>query len=238
MKFSKALTLFITLFVIMTMSSSAFAQGPRLAKTDRTYASVGFVLNEFRSVLLFMDETTRVNGSFEISGPAPAGVGPYFPLTGQTYGLMTTLGTYITEHFKTELRLGTGFVSDTLKRSLEIDLDYWASWYMGARYPITDYASAYALYGVTHYQAEVTRKEVSVTYRDDNGLTNTITAIASPIAMEEDLFGTSFSTSWMLGVDFDLTKNLFLSFEYGRLLRDTDTGIRVYQAGTSLRYEF
>ena len=56
--------------------------------------------------------------------------------------------------------------------------------------------------------------------------------------MEEDLFGTSFSTSWLLGLDLHLVNTWYLAFEYGRLLKDTDTNIKVYQAGAYLRYEF
>jgi hypothetical protein len=56
--------------------------------------------------------------------------------------------------------------------------------------------------------------------------------------MEEGLFGTSFSTSWLLGLDFHLVDTWYLALEYGRLLKDTDSNIKVYQAGTYLRYEF
>ncbi|MFT6030978.1 MAG: hypothetical protein ACI8O8_002726, partial [Oleiphilaceae bacterium] len=30
----------------------------------------------------------------------------------------------------------------------------------------------------------------------------------------------------------------YLAFEYGRLLKDTASNIKVYQAGSQLRYEF
>jgi hypothetical protein len=192
------------------------------APIDRDYIAFGVAFNEFRSVKLVL------------TGEAEQTL---FPLTAQTYAASFTLGTYITENFKTELRAGTGVVDDTLEEAMDININYWFNWYIGPTYPITDYMSGYALFGLSHYDADVTRREVVI---DVPGRFDTTEAKVSPSTteMEKDLFGTSFSTSWLLGLDFQLVDTWYLAFEYGRLLRDTDTNIKVYQAGAYLRYDF
>jgi hypothetical protein len=52
------------------------------------------------------------------------------------------------------------------------------------------------------------------------------------------LFGTNFSTTWLVGVDFSIAKNWYWTWEYGRLLNDDASGIKVYQLNTLLKYEF
>ncbi len=200
-------------------------------KADKTYLSFGMGLNEFRSVNLVLAEV-------EEDGSESAIVEAFFPETAQTYGVFGVLGTYITEYVKTELRFGTGIKDDTIKEALDVNIHYWLAWYMGATYPITDYMSAYGLYGVSHYEADVTRRETRITVSSGESLPQTFNVIPSSAQMEEDLFGTKFSTSWLLGLDFRITPAWYLAFEYGRLLRDTDTNIKVYQGSMQLRYEY
>lgn len=216
--------------------------GLDVGKADRSYASLGIALNEFRSInLVVVERNNRPDGSF-----SEQFIDQRFPLTAQTYGGMATLGTYITNHFKTEFRAGAGFKSDTVERMLELNIKYWVAWYIGATHPITDYMSAYALYGVSQYAADVTRIEVTELVPNEFfGETPTqVIPNSQPSPnplnkwMEEDLFGTNFSTSWMLGLDFKLSNDTFLAFEYGRLLKDDNTGIKVYQGSASLRFEF
>ena len=113
-----------TLFLLSVSASVTLAQQAQnpnallsssTPKEDRSYASVAVAFNEFRSVDLVL---ARAENPESV-------VTNYFPLTGQTYGVYGTLGTYITEHFKTELRFGTGVVEDTLKETLEINMNYW-----------------------------------------------------------------------------------------------------------------
>lgn len=193
---------------------------------DRDYIAIGVALNEFRSIELILEERGSV-------------VDREFPLTAHTYATSFTLGTYITENFKTELRAGKGIVDDTLKRAMDINLNYWFNWYIGPTYPVTDYMSAYALIGLSHYDADVTRREIEfVIAQNGTARPRTTTVSPSTTRMEEGLFGTSFSTSWLLGLDFHLVDTWYLAFEYGRLIKDTESNIKVYQAGTYLRYEF
>lgn len=197
------------------------------APIDRDYVAFGLALNEFRSVELVLENR---NGSV---------IDRKFPITAQTYAATFTLGTYITENFKTELRFGKGLIDDTLEEAMDININYWLNWYIGPTYPITDYMSAYALVGLSHYDSDVTRKEIEY-FVPSSGTTGSATYIVSPSTteMEEDLFGTSFSISWLLGLDFHLVDTWYLAFEYGRLLKDTDSNIKINQAGAYLRYEF
>lgn len=197
-----------------------------LGKEGKDYVSLGLVFNEFRSIDLVLEDAGGT-----VRGPV------LFPLTAQTYGYSLTWGTYINDYFKTELRAGGGLRDDTVRRAMDINMSYWLAWYMGFSHPITDYMSGYAQYGVSHYEADITRREV-VIQESDQGVISSHTVHPSRRFMEEGLFGTSFSTTWLLGLDFTLTRNWYLAFEYGRLLRDTESNIKVYQAGTHLRYEF
>lgn len=196
-------------------------------KAERSYISGGLVLNEFRSISL-----TIVNEGNDV-------VDRKFPLTAQTYALALTYGTYITEHFKTELRYGRGIRDDTVDKLLDININHWFSWYMGGTYPVTEDLSAYGLYGVSFYEADMTRRQ---DLRSVGGGSTSLPSLQkvqpSRTALDDDFFETNFSTSWMLGMDYRIKDGLYLAFEYGRLLRDTDTKFKVYQGGIHIRYEY
>ncbi len=233
-QFSVGIFIIKLLLICFIFSQSSIANeqtsSPTSAKkSGKSYVSGSIVLNEFRSLSLPI-----------VKSSAPGSViQRKFPLTAQTYALAATYGTYITENFKTEIRYGTGIVDDTVDELLDINLHYYFNWYMGGTLPVTEYMSAYALLGVSFYEADITRREI---YRivpiPGEPLTERAKIQPSPTDLDDDLFGTKFSMSWMLGVDFQLNKDWYLAFEYGRLLKDTDSNIKVYQAGTQLRYEF
>ena len=225
------LILSVTIFSFSAHAENAPLNGIAtggLGKAGKDYISLGVTLNEFRSIELVLDSTAT--GTVANS---------FFPETAQTYAYSFTYGTYINDYFKTELRAGSGFIDDTVKEAMDVNMSYWLGWYIGFTHPITDYMSGYAQYGLTHYEADITRREITTIVIDPQfGSATPVNAAPSTTRMEEGLFGTSFSTSWLLGLDFSLVDNWFLAFEYGRLLRDTDSNIKVYQAGTHLRYEF
>lgn len=200
---------------------------PILPKKDRSYVSGGLVMNEFRSVSIPYEETIT---------PGVI-LGDNFPLTGQTYALALTYGTYITENFKTELRYNAGIREDTLDELLDVNINYAYSWYIGGTLPVNEYLSGYAQVGVSFYDADVKQKEAKRVILEEFGTSDKIVR-PSPTEIDEDLFGTKFSMSWMLGIDLKLNERWFVAFEYGRLLNDTASNIKVYQAGTHLRYEF
>jgi hypothetical protein len=221
---------FISFFPIAFFFSQTANAEPRNIppKEERSYISGGVVLNEFRSI------------GFDIVDTAGNFVGNNFPMTGQTYALAFTYGSYITKHFKTEIRYGRGVIDNTFDKLVDANLNHWFSWYMGATHPVTEDFSAYALYGVSFYEADMTRRQDR--RKINEGRTDVLPEIAvvqpSRSDLDDDFFKTNFSTSWMLGMDYRIEKGLYLAFEYGRLLRDTDTKFKVYQAGLHLRYEY
>lgn len=227
----------ISAALLMLFSALSFAQ-PGIpqevlkrgtAKTDREYYSFSVALNEFRSVRLIL---TEVGGSNDV-------LFDRFPMSAQTYSISFGWGTYITEHFKTELRYGTGVRDDSFLNALDVNFNYWFNWYIGAAYPLTDDISGYVMYGLSHYDADVTRRQIIYNRPiDQEGNAGDVVVQPDPETIPDKLFGTSFSTSWLIGLDYRLFDTTYLAFEYGRLLRDTDTNIKVYQANLQLRYEF
>jgi len=237
--FIRIIFLLLTSFISFTSAAQdtllPVALDNNSPKAGKSYASFGLALNEFRSVDLVFVTGAGLNRFGERVEVFQESI---FPLTAQTYGAAVTLGTYITDYFKTEVRFGKGIRKDTLEKALDVNLNYWFNWYIGATYPVTSYMSAYALYGVSFYDADVTRYEIAKTYFSDFGAGSQVIVQPSTLDMEEDLFGTKFSQSWLLGLDFHLVGQWFLAFEYGRLLKDDDSNIKIYQAGSYLRYEF
>ena len=226
----KGALLFIIFLIFLAIPAGKAAAETRNIppKAERTYISGGLVLNEFRSIALPI--ALSDSGSL---------VERKFPLTAQTYALAFTYGSYITEYFKTELRYGRGIRDDTVDKLLDININHWFSWYMGGTYPVTEDLSAYALYGISFYEADMTRRE---DIRSVGGGADSLPGLEkvqpSRTALDDDFFKTNFSTSWMLGMDYRIKNGLYLAFEYGRLLKDTDTNFKVYQGGIHLRYEY
>ena len=233
----------ISIALLMLTSVLAHAQQPPgimqaimdpdfVEKADRDYVAFSAVLNEFRSFRLKLVKSAGQDGAGDE-------VSDIFPLTAQTYSASVTWGTYITEMFRTELRYGTGVRDDSFRGSLDVNFHYWLNWYIGGSYPITEYMSAYALYGLSHYDADVTRRQTIFNQPlDEEGNSGDVVVEPDPESIPDDLFDNSFSTSWLLGMDLHLFDTTYLAMEYGRLLRDTHTNIKVYQANLQLRYEF
>jgi Outer membrane protein beta-barrel domain len=220
----KSVMLFSLLIFSPLASTTDF---PELSKQDKSYVALGAHFNRFKSIELIMVNA----GEVPVAGD--------FPLTAHTTAASIILGTYITDYIKTEVRLGQGVGSDTLDDSLELNLGQWFNWYMGAAYGMTDYATVYAQYGLSFYNAEVTRYQTQRFIpggRLEVGRVQTV--YPSRTLMEEELFGEHFSTSWLVGIDFAIFDDWYWSFEYGRLLNDADTGIKVYQLNSLLKYEF
>jgi len=198
-------------------------------KSGTDYVAIGMHFNQFKSIDLTLED---LSGSAQFRE---------FPLTAKTFGASITLGTNINENFFTELRYGQGVISDDLSGgAAEVNIDQWFNWYIGGAYGITAYASVYAKYGLTFYTGDITRYE---TKRFKVGAVppfgETITVIpAVNESLTEDIFSDSFSTSWLTGVDFNIYQDTYWTFEYGRLLNDNGTGIKVYQFNTALKYEF
>lgn len=228
----RALTLLI---IVISTSNQASARGPAasgptLDREGKSYVAIGTHYNQFKSIKLTLDD--------ESGNPAFT----EFPLTATTYGASFTYGTHITDNFFSELRVGQGVISDKLSQdSLEVNLGQWFNWYIGAAYPMTDYGTVFAKYGLSFFNADVTRYETKRTVAPDPENPNaggTISVTPSSTVMEEKLFDETFSTSWLVGIDFEILQDTFWSFEYGRLLNDSGTGIKVYQLNSLIKYEF
>ncbi len=109
---------------------------------------------------------------------------------------------------------------------LTLSVDYFASWYIGLHYPVTDYANLYAQAGFSfiHGSAELTNtdEKQNAQFRD----------------LEGDFPDSSFSISWVLGMDVELVSDTYLVFEGGRLFKDTGTDANTFQFSAGLKYEF
>lgn len=148
-------------------------------------------------------------------------------LLGQGWSSMVgvVLGTHVSEHFHAELRAGSGLAAGRIDGELEVNIDYYVSWYFGGHYPITTYSNIYGQFGFTHLQGEAELVEGS---QGQN---------YAEIA-EEEYPGSSFSTSWLLGLDFEAVDNGFVFLEAGKFFEDTDTNSNVFQYNFGLKYEF
>ena len=204
-------------------------------KSGKSFFSLGVSMNEFRSVALYLDTNVGFDNDGDYLGSTQD---RRFPLTGQTWGYLLSYGTYINDYFRAELRGGKGFKKDTFDQALDVNLKYWFGGYLGFQHPITDYLSGHFLYGLTHFEADTTRRQITITVTDNQGFDSVVVVEPSLDRMEDGLFGTRFSTSWLLGMEFSLWQDTFLVFEYGRLLKDTASNIKVRQAGMHLKFEF
>ncbi|MBC7184994.1 MAG: outer membrane beta-barrel protein, partial [Marinobacter sp.] len=76
------------------------------------------------------------------------------------------VGGHITDLFHAELRAGGGFKDAEVPQSdLTLAVDYYASWYMGLHYPITNYANLYGQFGFSYIRGEA---EISDPENDRN----------------------------------------------------------------------
>ncbi|MFP3978754.1 MULTISPECIES: outer membrane beta-barrel protein [Marinobacter] len=142
-------------------------------------------------------------------------------------GAALIMGTHITDLFHAELRAGGGYRDAKVGDSgLTLAVDYFASWYMGLHYPVTDYANVYAQAGFSfiHGTAEI---------NDENG------PVRSEFQdMEGDFPDSSFGVSWVFGMDFEVFDDTYLVLEGGKFFKDTGTDANTFQFSTGLKYEF
>jgi len=154
-------------------------------------------------------------------------INPYTKEDGWSQAGTLVIGGHITKFLHAEIRLGGGFNDAEISGGdLNLSIDYFASWYMGAHYPITNYANIYLQGGFSHVsgKAELDNPDQS-TNRKFRYLDNSYP-------------GSSFSISWLAGVDFEVSSNTFLVFEGGRLFEDTESKANAFQFSSGLRYEF
>lgn len=227
-----------SLLIMFSQSLSAAPKreaGPQgTGKSGKEFFSVGVSMNEFRSVKLVLDQNVGYDRDGDYEG-STADI--RFPLTAQTWGYLINYGSYINDYFRAEMRAGSGFKKDSFDGALDVNIKYWIGGYLGFQHPITEYMSGHFLFGLTHYEADTTRRQIIIPFQTETS-SAPIVVEPSPERMEEGLFDTRFSTSWMLGLEIALWQDTFLVLEYGRLLKDTGSNIKVRQAGTHLKFEF
>ncbi|MDX5299057.1 MAG: porin family protein [Gammaproteobacteria bacterium] len=144
-----------------------------------------------------------------------------------TTALGVVMGTYLTDMIKVEGRAGLGVIDDDPAPELTVGLKYYASWYMGIQYPWLDFSNVYVQYGFSHVRGKATVRE-----RDRRDPPNPYRRVTG------DLMSSSFSVSWLVGTDLEISKDTFLVFEGGRLHNDTQTDSKTFQFNFGARYEF
>lgn len=137
------------------------------------------------------------------------------------------VGGHITDLFHAELRAGSGFKDAEVPNSdLTLAVDYYASWYMGLHYPITDYANLYGQFGFSYIHGEA---EITNSAADRN----------KPfLDLEGEFPDSGFSVSWIAGLDFEVMDDTYLVFEGGKLFKDTGSDVNTFQFSGGVRYEF
>ena len=140
-------------------------------------------------------------------------------------GLSLVAGTYLSDNFKLEIRAGTALedveVSTDPDNSLDFRINYYVSGLIGPQANLTDYMQVYGLVGVTRLVASTDRSA-------RRGFPD----------IPEELIDSSFSFAFVLGTDLRVYKELWASFEFGRLHKDTITNIRTEFLNLGLKYEF
>ncbi|MFD2230735.1 outer membrane beta-barrel protein [Alkalimarinus sediminis] len=152
--------------------------------------------------------------------------------TAKNWASTLTMGTYITDYVKTEMRFGVGLTDDTVpgfKRDngnvvssdLTMTLNHYASWYMGLHYPLAEWSSIYLQLGMSYIHADA-EAEPDSTWEE----------------LRDDYPGSKFSMSWLAGFDFKIVEDWYVTAEAGRLHRSSASDIQTLQYGLGLKYEF
>lgn len=154
-----------------------------------------------------------------------------------TQGVGMVFGRFLTDHFRVELRGGADVEKNKPDPALDIGIDGYISAYMGLYYPWAPFSAFYAQAGISGVQATAfgPALEEPRTRLDED---DREVVVADFTGLDEDYLGTPFSASFLLGIDLNLFGNAYLTAEYGRLHRDTQSGVQIWQSNLGLRYIF
>ena len=137
------------------------------------------------------------------------------------------IGGHLNDLIHAEIRLGGGYKDAEISRGdLSLAIDHFGSWYMGLHYPIGELGNVYAQAGFTHVSGEATLDNPDA---DANGQFRDYVG---------DYPSSSFSFSWLAGIDFELLDSTYLVLEGGKLFKDTDTSANAFQFSSGIRFEF
>ena len=140
-------------------------------------------------------------------------------------GATLVFGKHITDLFHVEVRAGLGLEDAELRADqASLEIDHFASWYIGLHYPVTSYANIFGQFGFSYIEGEAQL--------------NSAEAVNDFPDLSQEFPGSSFSVSWLAGLDVELIGNTYLVFEAGRLFKDTETDVNAFQFSSGLRYEF
>ncbi len=147
--------------------------------------------------------------------------------TTDAWGSAATLvlGKHISDLFHVEVRAGVGLDDADLRGDqASLEIDHYASWYIGLHYPVTSFANVYGQFGFSYIkgEAELNSAEAVEDFPDLSG----------------EFPESSFSVSWLAGLDIELLDNTYLMLEGGKLFEDTETDVNAFQLSGGLRYEF
>ncbi|WP_207950573.1 outer membrane beta-barrel protein [Marinobacter sp. JSM 1782161] len=184
------------------LASPCLAQEPAESRADKTYVGLQGMALQYR----------KVGGLPDSDGWLSAGT--------------LVLGSHISELFHVELRAGGGLGESEVTDDLTVSMDWFASWYMGIHYGLTDFSNVYAQLGFSHIQGEAELENRDAERND---------AFED---FDDEFPGSSFAFSWLAGIDLELMDDTYLVLEGGRLFEDTDTSASGYQFNGGLRYEF
>ncbi len=136
------------------------------------------------------------------------------------------IGGHLSDLIHAEVRFGGGYKDADVTTDLSLAVDYYGSWYMGLHYPLGELGNVYAQAGFTHISGEATLDNI-----DEN-------RNQQFEELDGDYPGSSFSFSWIAGIDFELLDGTYLVLEGGKLFKDTDTSANAFQFSSGIRYEF
>lgn len=148
------------------------------------------------------------------------------------------LGGHLSDYFHAEFRGGAGEADSEVDTGLRLEIDYFASWYMGMHYPVTPWANVYAQFGFSHIRGEASMSPAPEDPPDTEPSQRTPDPNAQYRHMEGDFPASTFAFSWIAGADLELFSDMYFVLEGGRLFKDTESEVSTYQFSGGFRYEF
>lgn len=136
------------------------------------------------------------------------------------------VGSYLTDLFRVEFRAGKGLSESKLSPDFTLNIDYFASWYIGLQYALTPYSHVYGQFGFSYIQGTADLQN------PDENRNRQYRNIKSSYPES------AFSASWITGIDLEVINNTYLVLEGGRLFRDTGSRANTFQFSSGIRYEF
>lgn len=203
-----------TLLSLALMSGNALAQDEDIPRYEKNYIGLYYTGFQHRSV----GRQTRERG-WEDGGTL-------------------VLGGHLSDYFHVELRGGAGEADSEVDSGLRLEIDYFASWYMGIHYPMTPWANIYAQFGFSHIRGEASMSPAPEDPPDTEPSQRTPDPNAQYRHMEGDFPDSTFAFSWIAGMDYELFNDMYFVLEGGRLFKDTVSEVSTYQFSGGFRYEF